>query len=560
MGVFFVYSLKVALCLIAFYLVQKLLLSREKMHALNRNVIFMILLLSLTLPYHSPLPLFEEKVTINSGWVELESAVLSADVVYDSGQSGLSLIQVFLVIYIIGIAFFLLREIMSVVRLYAIIRRGTLAERRDGAKIIVVDEDIAPFSWFRYVILSKKDYNSSCEILIHELAHVRKYHSWEILFCNLMIIYQWYNPAAWLLRRELQDVHEFEADDAVLEEGVDAKQYQMLLIKKSVGERLFSMANNLNHNSLKRRIRMMKTKESSFWHRLKGLALLAVVFGMPMVFASPSVEALAGQVKTESEVMADELLPSENVSVQDTLEAELQRGVGITPQTQAKLAAAPKKQAKSQGKLIGKVFSVVEHMPEFPGGAPELYQYLARNIKYPKSAMERKVQGRVISQFVVRKDGSITDVKIVKGVDAELDAEAVRVISGMPKWKPGMLNGKAVDVKYTVPVTFRLDTSKNTASDGGVTVVSYPKEKKVVSMNDGEKVQIRNNNDKGLVVEGPATTGKIAFIINGKKSTEEDFKALDPKSIESITVIKKKEALAEMGYSDYDGALVLETK
>lgn len=300
---------------------------------------------------------------------------------------------------------------------------------------------------------------------------------------------------------------------------------------------------------------MMKTKNSSFWHRLKGLALLAVVFGMPMVFASPSVEALAGQVKTESEAMADELLASENVSAQDTLEAVLQRGVGITPQTQAKVAAAPKKQAKSLGELIGKVFSVVEHMPEFPGGAPELYQYLARNIKYPKSAMERKVQGRVISQFVVRKDGSITDVKIVKGVDAELDAEAVRVISGMPKWQPGMQKGVAVDVKYTIPVTFRLDNPKKTSSDGVVTVVSYPKDK-----NEDGKVQIRNYNDKFLMVEGPATTGKIAFLINGKKSTEEEFKALDPQAIESITVIKKKESLAEMGYGDYDGAIMLKTK
>lgn len=305
---------------------------------------------------------------------------------------------------------------------------------------------------------------------------------------------------------------------------------------------------------------MMKTKNSSFWHRLKGLALLAVVFGMPMVFASPSVEALAGQVKTESEAMADELLASENVSVQDTLEAVLQRGVGITPQTQAKLAAAPKKQSKSQGEDIGKVFTVVEQLPEFPGGAQELYQYLARNIKYPKSAKERKVQGRVISQFVVRKDGSITDVKVVKGVDAELDAEAVRVISGMPKWQPGMQKGEAVDVKYTIPVTFRLDNPKKTSSDGGVTVVSYPKEKNVVSVNDGEKVQIRNYNDKFLMVEGPATTGKIAFLINGKKSTEEEFKALDPKAIESITVIKKKESLAEMGYGDYDGAIMLKTK
>lgn len=300
---------------------------------------------------------------------------------------------------------------------------------------------------------------------------------------------------------------------------------------------------------------MMKTKNSSFWHRFKGLALLAVVFGMPMVFASPSVEALAGQVKTESEAMADELLASENVSVQDTLEAVLQRGVGITPQTQAKLTAAPKKQVKSQGENVGKVFTVVEHMPEFPGGAPELYQYLARNIKYPKSAKERKAQGRVISQFVVRKDGSIVDVKIVKGVDADLDAEAVRVISGMPKWKPGMQKGKAVDVKYTVPVTFRLNTSKNTASDGGVTVVSYPKDK-----NEDGTVKIKNLDDKTAVVEGPGMNGKIAFVINGKKSTEDEFKALDPKTIESIDVIKNKEALAGIGYADYDGALIIKTK
>lgn len=299
----------------------------------------------------------------------------------------------------------------------------------------------------------------------------------------------------------------------------------------------------------------MKTKNSSFWHRLKGLALLAVVFGMPMVFASPSVEALAGQVKTESEAMADELLASENVSVQDTLEAVLQRGVGITPQTQAKLAPAPKKQSKSQGENVGKVFKVVEQMPEFPGGAQELYQYLARNIKYPKSAMERKAQGRVITQLVVRKDGSITDVKVVKGVDADLDAEAVRVISGMPKWKPGIQKGKAVDVKYTIPVTFRLDNPKKTSSDGVVTVVSYPKEK-----NEDGTVKIKNLDDKGAVVEGPGMNGKIAFVINGKKSTEDELKALDPKTIESIDVIKNKEALAGIGYADYDGALIIKTK
>ena len=262
MGLFFIYSLKVAFCLIAFYLVFKLLLSKETFHTFNRWVLLLVMVVSILLPWLKLTT--AEPTAIAEGMISLESIIASAEVVNDDTQEGLSAIQLLFIIYIIGIAVFFLREVVSVVRLFRLIRRGTplTAEQagvsQQGVRVVVMKNEIAPFSWFRHVVLSEKDFRENPrEILTHELAHIRLGHSWDVAVCNLLIIFQWWNPAAWLLKRELQNVHEFEADEAVINRGVDAKQYQLLLIRKSVGERLFSMANNLNHQSLKKRITMI---------------------------------------------------------------------------------------------------------------------------------------------------------------------------------------------------------------------------------------------------------------------------------------------------------------
>ena len=238
---------------------------------------------------------------------------------------------------------------------------------------------------------------------------------------DLVLIAQWWNPAAWLLRRELKQVHEYEADEAVLERGVDARQYQLLLIRKSVGDQLFSMANNLNYQSLKKRIRMMTRKRSSRWQLLRALAIVPVAAALAVACGQKSEKA----------------------------EEPLTVAVEVPGATAPDVAVV--------GQAQDDVFDVVEEMPEFPGGTAELMQFLSRNMKYPKEAEKAGEQGRVIANFVVEPDGSVTNAQVVKSVSPQLDAEALRVIGLMPRWQPGRQNGKAVRVKYTIPITFSLN-------------------------------------------------------------------------------------------------------
>lgn len=249
---FFIYSVKVAVCLALFYLFHKLLMSRDTFHTFNRFAILSMMLLSLVLPLvHLSL---DSEAGINRGTVALEGLVAQT-VVVDGGNGvgeGLTLTQVLLAAYVLGVVLFVGKALLSVGSLLRLIRRARCVEVRNGIRIYTMQGDISPFSWFRYIIMSEKDWQENRrEIVLHEMAHIRRCHSMDVAVCNMMIVFQWYNPAAWLLKRELQTVHEYEADEAVLSAGVDAPHYQMLLIRKAVGERLFSMANNLNHNSLK---------------------------------------------------------------------------------------------------------------------------------------------------------------------------------------------------------------------------------------------------------------------------------------------------------------------
>ena len=534
MGLFFIYSLKVAFCLIAFYLVFKLLLSKETFHTFNRWVLLLVIVVSILLPWLKVTT--AEPTAIAEGMISLESIIASAEVVNDDTQEGLSAIQLLFVIYIIGIAVFFLREVVSVVRLFRLIRRGTpfTAEQagvsQQGVQVVVMKNEIAPFSWFRHVVLSEKDFRENPrEILTHELAHIRLGHSWDVAVCNLLIIFQWWNPAAWLLKRELQNVHEFEADEAVINRGVDAKQYQLLLIRKSVGERLFSMANNLNHQSLKKRITMMTTKKSSPWQKAKALIALPMAALAVVAFANPEVKRMAEQVEEESETVVSraaaevknevkaatsQIAEQSEESVEqkklvtvkgDVVQKEdgkpiigvvvlmrgTKKGTVTDPDGKFQMENVPvgswidvymvdceigslqvtEQNAKNLHFSIafempaptksadGKAFDVVEQMPAFPGGLEALMNFLNDNIKYPKEAYDAKQQGRVIAQFVVEKDGSISDIHIVKSVSPLLDAEAVRMLGVMPKWTPGKQNGETVRVKYTIPINFQLKGS-----------------------------------------------------------------------------------------------------
>ena len=385
MGTFLVYILKSAACLAVFYLFYKLLMSRDTFHRFNRFALLGLLVFSSVLPLvevsvNRPAPVHETMLT-------LEQLLLLADVQAEGGsrvaaQPVTALwVRVALLVYLAGMVFFAVRNLWSLGRLAVLLRHGRLERladwlpgRTENVRLVVHDHDIAPFSWMRYIVLSRKDLEENGrEMLIHELAHIRNHHSWDLLLADLCIFVQWFNPAAWLLKQELQTIHEYEADDTVLREGVDAKKYQMLLIKKAVGTRLYSMANSFNHSSLKKRITMMLKEKSSPWARVKYLYVLPLAALAVSAFARPEVSAVADEFSSAKvndlvASMKTNQVETASVAVKDTL----------TPDES--------------------VFEVVEQMPEFPdGGMAGLMEYFKKNLRYPEEAKKAGTQGRVVA-------------------------------------------------------------------------------------------------------------------------------------------------------------------
>ncbi|MFS2834514.1 TonB family protein [Bacteroides uniformis] len=532
MGLFFVYILKSSVCLAIFYLFYRLLLARETFHRFNRFSLLGILLLSCLLPLVEVS--VKQETEVHQTMLTLEQLLMMADAV-NTTEAGaraetatVTWIQVALLVYLAGIVFFAFRNVCSLVRLLMLLKSGRkedigsyLPGRKECVTLIVHNRDIAPFSWMGYIVISRKDLEENGrEILIHELAHIHNRHSWDLLVADVCIFFQWFNPASWLLKQELQNIHEFEADETVIKEGVDAKQYQLLLIKKAVGTRLYSMANSFNHSKLKKRITMMLKEKSSPWARLKYLYVLPVAAIAVTAFARPEV---SDKVEEISSVKVNDLAA--------IVETKVLESVGDTtkPADVKYVPTEVRKQLKGTP-----VFEVVEEMPEFPGGGMSAFMdYIKKNMRYPASAKEKGTQGRVTVQFVVDKDGSIKDPKLLRSVDKDMDAEALRLISSMPKWEPGRQKGQPVAVKYTVPVMFRLDDDKL------------------------EKTSSAN----GITVEGYAGNGKEPlYIVDGKEVTPSVMSALNPDKIERVTVLKDKSATELYGEKGKNGVLLITLK
>jgi len=653
MGIFFVYILKTSVCLAMFYLFYRLLLSKETFHRFNRVALLGVLVLSCLIP------MIEVTTHDASGFLVLEEMILMAEVepagVLDETSNPFPWRALMLLVYMAGILFFVIRHLWSLGRMLRLLRVSRKEDLGDGITLFVHDDkEVAPFSWMKNIAVSETDLAESREaVLMHERAHIHNRHSWDLLLGEVCVFFQWFNPAAWLLKQELQTIHEYEADEWVIENGIDAKTYQLLIIKKAVGARLYSIANSFNHSSLKKRITMMIKKKSNPWARMKCLvalplaAVAVAAFARPEVsneldeISSAKVNDLTSIVKAEEvksvenssdekfklsgqvmEYPAKKPVPGASILVRGTTNGTLadidgkfvipvkkgdvlvvsyvglqtqqvpidaptnlvvwmkedvqtmeemvvvgmaSDGVGAPSVDPNKKVAAvvdvPKVKEEPQEKVI---FQVVEEMPQFPGGMGEAMKFLAKNIKYPVSAQQAKIEGRVVVQFVVERDGSISDIHTVRSVSPELDAEAVRVVSLMPKWIPGKQRGKAVAVKYTMPIMFRLQTpaQEQKKEEMGHTLQ--------ISMKVGEGADIGDVNMvkdhlrshyTGVPVHNPEGKSPL-IILDGKvlgKGTD-ILSKISPDQIESISVSKNESAKAEYGDDAKDGVIVITSK
>ena len=537
MGIFFVYILKSAGCLVVFYLFYRLLLSRETFHRFNRVALLSILLLSCLLPLVEVT--VEEQTEVHQTMMTLEQWLMLADMMNTADATDLQVeevtvtwIQVALLVYLAGILLFALRNGYSLLKLGGLLKFGrkeNLSKYIDeGEKVtlIVHDRDIAPFSWMKYIVISKKDLDENGrEILIHELAHIQNRHSWDLLVADICIFFQWFNPASWLLKQELQNIHEYEADETVIEKGVDAKQYQLLLIKKAVGTRLYSMANSFNHSKLKKRITMMLKEKSNPWAKLKYLYILPVAAIAVTAFARPEISETAEEI---SAVKVNDLTAIVEAKAVKSTEEVVQ--VATALKDTAKPVEVKYIPVEVTEKLQGTpVFEVVEQMPEYPGGIAASVEYIQKNMRYPEAAEKNGTQGRVTVQFIIDKEGNVTNPKVLRSVDKDLDAEAIRLVGAMPKWKPGVQKGKAVAVKYTLPVVFKLESGEITSSQ----LVT----ERVAGTVSGEAVPL--------------------FIVDGKEVPSSIMGALRPESIESMTVLKDKSATELYGEKGKNGVILI---
>ena len=526
MGIFLIYILKSAVCLSLFYLFYRLLLSKETFHRFNRIALLGILFLSLLIPFIEVTTAHQTELSQTVLTVEqllmVAEAMDPAEVtVAQPEELSISWVQVLLLFYLVGIIFFACRNLYSLSRLLLLIKSGKQERLEGGVRLIVLEREVAPFSWMRYIVIFRKDLEEDGrEILIHEMAHIQNRHSIDLLVADICIFFQWFNPGIWLLKQELQNIHEYEADETVINEGIDAKDYQLLLIKKAVGTRLYSMANSFNHSKLKKRITMMLKEKSSPWARLKYLYVLPVAAIAVTAFARPEV---SDKVEKISSVKVNDL-----AAIVETKVAE-SAGDTTKPADVKYVPAEVRKRLK--GTLV---FEVAEEMPEFPGGGMSAFMdYIKTNMRYPASAKENGTQGRVTVQFVVDEDGSIKDSKVLRSVDKDMDAEALRLINTMPKWKPGRQKGQPVAVKFTVPVMFRLDDDKL------------------------EKTSSAN----GITVEGYAGNGKEPlYIVDGKEVTPSVMSALNPDKIERVTVLKDKSATDLYGEEGQNGVVLITLK
>ena len=508
MGVFFIYILKSSVCLVLFYLFFRLLLSKETFHRFNRMALLGVLFFSLLIPCIEVTT--RHQVEVQQAVLSIEQLLLMAELEATPANVGavqetpaISWVQIVLLVYLAGILFLACRNIYSLICLFRLIHSGKHEKLEKGVTLVVHNQEIAPFSWMKYIVISRKDLEENGrEILIHEMAHIHHRHSVDLLVADICIFFQWFNPGAWLLKQELQNVHEYEADETVINEGVNAKEYQLLLIKKAVGTRLYSMANSFNHSKLKKRITMMLKEKSNPWARLKYLYVLPLAAIAVTAFARPEIsekveEISAVKVNDLAEIV--ETKSEENV-VKELVDTTKNKVVVVGYRTEKKdsvLTSGKKKVAISVQGISDE-------------GKPLVI-----------------INGKESDREVV----NALNPECIESVSVIGPEKAIKVYG--EKAKDGVMDIKLYSEKKFAPRKIEIEGINKTRLD---------------ALNSGAK-------SWGATFRS-ADGGKPLVIIDGKEATGDDPLAnISPDRIRSISVLKDKTALAAYGDKGKNGVI-----
>ena len=439
-----------------------------------------------------------------------QTALPEAEIVADATlRPQISVWQVLAVIYLIGVGITALLLLIKLGKLAALVIRSP-KEKREGYTAVFTGREQGSFSFFRYAFFPNG--NVAPDIVWHEASHIGHRHSWDILFVEVMMVLQWFNPFIYLYKKELQSLHEYQADRDVVATGVDKKNYMMLILQQCTAVDFSGIGNNFSLILTKKRIKMITKNEKAkglWWRLLATVPVLAIlliantkVTAQEKTTESQRITVEMGQFEIYDDdgfpmLLKDTIIYNEDgsyvkceTSDSDVLDPNTGEPLKKMTITTHKADGSPANHMslhweiqgdttlytaepfsiteESLGILLGglsaledapsndSIYQIVDEMPQYPGGEKAMMEYVAKNVKYPQEAKDKEIQGRVFVSFVVEKDGSVSTVKVLRGIGGGCDEEAVRVVSSMPKWKPGIKDGKPVRVSYMMPLNFKL--------------------------------------------------------------------------------------------------------
>jgi len=426
MSNFITYLVQSSVLLAVLYTVYWFFLRKDTFFHVNRFYLLSSLLLSLIIPLLDIRPFTGG--AISPVIIMLDPVLISPEKIEKVASDHLSWFEIAGVVYLTGVFIFSLRLAIQLIQLAIIIKRNKIT-REEGSKIVFVDRGYSPFSFFNLIFIRREYYvdGKLTPVLAHEKIHIHQYHTIDLLLIEIAIILQWFNPFAWFLGRSMKSIHEFLADEGVIKKGFLKSEYQTLILNEAMGLQINNLTNNFNVSLIKNRITMMTKARSASWTLAKVAFALPAFFAVLIFFSAGSTSKLAAQ------------------------DNQAQK-----PQ------AASEQKAVTQEKNISEstVFQVVEVMPAYPGGNEALIKFMLENVKYPEEAKKNNIQGTVFVSFIVETDGSVSNVKVLRGIGGGCDEEGVRVVSIMPKWTPGKERGKAVRVQFNMPIKFALDAKE----------------------------------------------------------------------------------------------------
>lgn len=389
-------------------------------------------------------------------------------------------------------AFFVIA--MGIFQLFVMASKNRVFKLK-GARLVVSSKAISPYSFFNYIFIAREltEHNNWKTMVHHEIAHVKQGHSFDVLFIDFMMVFQWYNPFYWVLRRLVRENHEFLADTAVLSKGMISNgQYKELLLSQAIGGRPVITSNFINVKTVKKRFKMMTNKNNQKYSFLKYSLGVVVAIALTLTFACEKTDTLLSaenevQYVYDGQLVSLDEVNTLNINYYTSNEVDKLEVITAYPNLSKKLKEGRYKllfdqQNKEHQQIMAKleieiidfkvnnkallpkipndidreVFIMVEEMPKYPGGEETLRKFIANNVKYPVAAADSSIQGKVYVTFVVEKDGSVGCARIARGVDPSLDKEALRVVSSLPTWIPGKQRGQNVAVSYTIPINFQL--------------------------------------------------------------------------------------------------------